>query len=359
MRYLLPGFVLASLLSACGGGSAPETAPVPSAPPPRADLPAAATPDDTAAGATNLLSLADLAASEDRLFEPAGDNAFELYLRVIEADDLAADAGGSGRRRLLDSMADVDTRTQARAALSDLFPYGLMHAEQTWLRGSREDAERWVGLLARVRPDSPGLAKLRELIANGRPEPESRLEAARSPSGSSRSAIVATGDDFAPAEQPAPPSPSDSSKTAPQSFTTTSTTGAASQPAPRPAEVASSATSAEVGTFTPVNPIEPKPAQVAGSTDASAPSEPPPELQVQAAPRYPSRARRQQIEGWVAIRFRVAPDGSVDQVSVTAAEPEGVFDREAVGAVSRWKFAASDREHWLERRIDFLLNARP
>ncbi|WP_031387188.1 energy transducer TonB [Desulfonatronum thiodismutans] len=59
----------------------------------------------------------------------------------------------------------------------------------------------------------------------------------------------------------------------------------------------------------------------------------------QVPPQYPVRARRQGISGWVRLEFVVNPDGSVRDVSVVEAEPrEGIFDQEAVRALSRWRF---------------------
>ncbi|GAB6058511.1 energy transducer TonB [Desulfonatronum parangueonense] len=59
----------------------------------------------------------------------------------------------------------------------------------------------------------------------------------------------------------------------------------------------------------------------------------------QVPPQYPVRARRQGISGWVRLEFIVNPDGSVRDVAVVEAEPrEGIFDQEAVRALSRWRF---------------------
>ncbi|TVR01244.1 MAG: energy transducer TonB [Desulfovibrionales bacterium] len=59
----------------------------------------------------------------------------------------------------------------------------------------------------------------------------------------------------------------------------------------------------------------------------------------QVPPQYPVRARRQGISGWVRLEFIVNPDGSVRDISVVEAEPrKGIFDQEAVRALSRWRF---------------------
>jgi len=54
--------------------------------------------------------------------------------------------------------------------------------------------------------------------------------------------------------------------------------------------------------------------------------------------QYPYRAKRDNIEGWVMLRFVVDKDGSVKEVNVAAAEPTGVFEEVAVKAVKRYRF---------------------
>jgi len=59
----------------------------------------------------------------------------------------------------------------------------------------------------------------------------------------------------------------------------------------------------------------------------------------QIPPRYPVQARRQGISGWVRLEFIVNTDGSVGEVTVIEAKPrKGIFDQEAVRALSRWRF---------------------
>ncbi len=56
------------------------------------------------------------------------------------------------------------------------------------------------------------------------------------------------------------------------------------------------------------------------------------------APLYPREARMRGTEGWVRVRFVITEDGSVTDARVVAAEPRRVFNREAVRAISRWRF---------------------
>ena len=55
-------------------------------------------------------------------------------------------------------------------------------------------------------------------------------------------------------------------------------------------------------------------------------------------PRYPERALKQRIAGWVDVEFTVAVDGSTRDARVRAAQPAQVFDRAALDAVLRWRY---------------------
>lgn len=55
-------------------------------------------------------------------------------------------------------------------------------------------------------------------------------------------------------------------------------------------------------------------------------------------PQYPYQATRRRIEGWVRVSFLVTETGSVEDVVLLESEPEGIFDRAALRAVSKWKF---------------------
>lgn len=59
---------------------------------------------------------------------------------------------------------------------------------------------------------------------------------------------------------------------------------------------------------------------------------------VRIQPQYPREAAIAQIEGWVKVEFVITETGSVRNPRVIEAEPERVFDREAIRAILRWKF---------------------
>ena len=59
---------------------------------------------------------------------------------------------------------------------------------------------------------------------------------------------------------------------------------------------------------------------------------------VRVNPVYPVRATERGIEGYVIVEFTIAADGSVKDERVIEADPERIFDRAALRAVSKWKY---------------------
>jgi len=53
---------------------------------------------------------------------------------------------------------------------------------------------------------------------------------------------------------------------------------------------------------------------------------------------YPQRALRQKIEGFVTARLQITPEGTVESVDIIEAQPRGVFEREAIRALYKYKF---------------------
>jgi protein TonB len=64
----------------------------------------------------------------------------------------------------------------------------------------------------------------------------------------------------------------------------------------------------------------------------------PPQAVVRTQPVYPYRARQRNISGEVKIKLLVLADGSVAQVEILSARPEGVFDDTVLKAVPQWRF---------------------
>jgi len=57
------------------------------------------------------------------------------------------------------------------------------------------------------------------------------------------------------------------------------------------------------------------------------------------APRYPSRALKNGIEGWVQVRFFIDTDGKPTDVVVVQSEPRGTFNDAAIKSVKKWRFS--------------------
>lgn len=55
-------------------------------------------------------------------------------------------------------------------------------------------------------------------------------------------------------------------------------------------------------------------------------------------PRYPARALREGIEGWVQVEFTVNKEGEVIDPIVVDAEPEGYFEESSLTAVRKFRF---------------------
>jgi len=55
-------------------------------------------------------------------------------------------------------------------------------------------------------------------------------------------------------------------------------------------------------------------------------------------PRYPYRAQRQGIEGWVRVSFLITEQGEVQDAVVIDADPKDSFDQAALRAVAKWRF---------------------
>jgi protein TonB len=291
---LLLALLLALGLIGCGKDeeAAPATAETAQ---PAATAPAEAVPPtETVVVETpeELAKRARAALDAQNLFTPPGDNAFELYLRVIEVEP---------------------DQPLARNALTDLFPYAVMHVEQRLGANDADDAERVLALMEKANPQAPALPRLKEAVSSARErqvaaEAAEAERAARAERAAQEAAEAAT----RPAAAPAP------AATPPPAAPSTPPPAAEPQPAPAPATPPPAAETAP-----------PPPRRPAGAL---------PPVASQVSPRYPPLALRRRVEGYVELQFTVLPDGSVTDVSIVRSEPRSMFDRAAIDAMQRWRF---------------------
>ena len=58
-------------------------------------------------------------------------------------------------------------------------------------------------------------------------------------------------------------------------------------------------------------------------------------------PNYPREAAEQGIEGEVTLEFTVTTMGTVTNPVIISSKPEGIFDREALRAILKYKFGSA------------------
>lgn len=243
------------------------------------------TPEDIA----RVLEEAKAANEKGQLVAPEGANAIELYLRVL--------------------AADPDNRL-ARDALNELMPYATDRTDQYITEGNIPQAERALELLRKADPSSSvilttlagKIENLRRIQASRETEQQALLaEQQRLAQQRAQAAQVQTETTATPPPTPEPAAP------APAPTVATTQTRPAATPPPQ---------------STPAPALENRNFQLTRKVEAS----------------YPQRALRQRLEGWVELSFEITAAGDVTNVKVVDSLPRREFDREAVRALSQWKF---------------------
>lgn len=297
---------LLAALSACG--DAPQSATTTRATA-KVAAPTATAPVATEESAAELMRRANQAFRENRIVDPSGDNATELFLAARDRDP---DHPG---------LAD---------ALVEIMPLAQFAFEAAVRNDDLAEAERLHGLIARIDADSAITRSASERVADLRARQASALaEAERLAAASVASAVEAR---TRPQPAAASPAVATASAAAPTRATTVATTpshpvvaAAPSERAPAPASAPPSAS-----------------ARIAAATDAAAAMTAPQPIS-KIAPDYPPQARSRKVEGFVELEFRVATNGNAEDIRVLRSEPEGLFDRNAVRALMRWKFKPAER----------------
>ncbi|MDR2958528.1 MAG: energy transducer TonB [Stenotrophomonas sp.] len=301
-------------LVAADQGSHPST-------PVKPGIEAAPPPVNVAAMSLNqLLAEARKAVNDQRLLSPAGNNAFEFYLKVLEkqpGNQVATDA------------------------LRETFPVGASVAEQAINQHDFNEAQRQIDLLAKADPANYTLTILRSKLDAQRKLQDREQQLASDKEKQQQLAAQKAASDKAEADRLA----AEAQQKALADQRAAQARAAQQQQAAAEARQQQAAPAANAG----------------GTSTAGASGTHPAVLLRNVAPRYPTTAVRANQEGWVEVTFTITPDGSVDDVKVVDAEPRHVFDRAATEAVSRWKFQPATQDGTPvasqdKRRIVFKLN---
>jgi periplasmic protein TonB len=265
-----------------------------------------------------LLAEARTAMNDQRLVAPAGNNAFEFYMKVLQkqpGNAVAADA------------------------LRETFSYGAAATEQTINGRDFNEAQREIDLLAKADPANYTLTILRsKLDAQRKTQDREQQQAAQDAQKAQLAQQNAAAAAKAQAEQQAAAAAEAQRQQASrEQGARVAQQQAAAQPAAAARAPAAAARPA---------------AESEAITDAV--------LVRQVNPRYPTAAMRSNQEGWVDVELTVGTDGAVSNVNVVDAQPKHVFDRSAIDAVSRWEFKPAMRNGepmtvTLRRRLQFNL----
>jgi protein TonB len=257
-----------------------------------------------------LMESARVAMREDRMVQPAGENAVELYLRVLEREP---------------------ENRAAREALTELIPIAIGPAERLVETGEFAEGERVLNLLQRADEGSVLVSALRQKLGLAqRAAEQTRLAEERTRQQRLDEASNRT--TAAPATPPPAAPTLSAADINPLASNPSVAATRANQPATTP-------TAAATTTPTPVTPAPtvasaaPPPSAAPSAQDRNF------ELIRRVNPNYPARALRDRVQGWVEVEFTVTTNGDVENVSVVNGQPKrGEFDREAIRAVQQWKF---------------------
>jgi len=252
-----------------------------------------------------LLKEAGTAFREKRYVAPAGNNAYEYYLRVLDKEP---------------------SNQIAKDALREMFPFATPIVETDINGNNLDEATREIDLLAKADPANYTLTILRGKLDAKKKQAEK--EQAQATAAAAAAAAKAAAAAQAPAAAPPP--------------TAAATPAPAAAPPPKPAAAAPPPVAEAPAPAAPVG--ESHPAQLVKST----------------APAYPPEAVRAKKDGWVQVEFTVDANGQVTDAKVANADPPRMFNTAALDAVRRWTFKPRMEngkavEERMSRRIEFKL----
>lgn len=293
-----------ALMLADSGGhpSSPVTTSEVAAPPPA---------NVEAMGTDQLLAEARKAMNDQRYLAPAGNNAFEFYLKALEREP---------------------GNPVATDALRETFPFAASAAEQAINARNFNEAQREIDLLAKADPANYTLTILR-----------SKLDAQRKLLDKEQQQALL---DQQHQQQLAAQKAAEE-KAAQEKAAQEQATGAAPKtPAATPARTQEAVAQQQT-------PAAPAAQQAQQETTPAV-------LTRSVNPRYPTQAQRSRTEGFVVLSFTVTTEGRTSNIKVVDAQPRHMFERAAVDAVERWQFKPATRggqpvDSTVTNRINFKL----
>lgn len=269
-----------------GHPTLPAAASTAAAPPPPANV--------AAMDSNQLLTEARKAMNERRYLAPAGNNAYEFYLRVLEKQP--------GNRIAAD-------------ALRETFPFAATSAEQAINSRNFDEAQRQIDLLAKADPANFTLTILRSKLDAQRKmldkQQQQALDQQKAQLAATQKAAAEKAAADRLAEQQAQAAAAQQKAPAQRPAATPRTQTVAAEPAAGAPATGAAATTGQ-------------------TTDA---------VLVRAAPPvYPPNALRMRQSGWVVVSFTIDAEGRTTDVDVVSSQPRRIFDRAAMDAVSRYRF---------------------
>jgi periplasmic protein TonB len=277
-----------------------------------------------AMSADQLREAASAALREQRLYAPAGNNAMEYYLALRD-------------------KAPNDPAVSS--ALTDLMPYALIATEQSIGREDFTESQRLYALMEKTDAQAPALPRLKQTIAAQQQAVAQRTEQDKLKTEEDAKKQAEVEKQRLAQQQ--------------QAQQQAATQLAQQQTAQREADQRAAAAREQEQREAAQRPAQQAPAQTAaatpsapaGSSNAGSSGE----LRAVStpSPRYPAEAARRQQSGNVQVEITVGTDGSVSSARVVSSDPPRVFDREALAAVKRWKFAPIDAPVTTRRTINF------
>ncbi|HEU4992960.1 MAG TPA: energy transducer TonB [Luteimonas sp.] len=258
-----------------------------------------------AMSADQLRDAAGQALRQQRLYAPGGDNAMEYYL----------------------ALRDKQPNDPAvSSALTDLMPYALIATEQSISRDDFSEAQRLYALMEKTDAKAPALPRLKQAIADGQAAAAKKAQDEQ----------LAADDQAKRQAEVEKQRIADQQKQQKEATEALAQQQAAAPPPPAPVQRPA--------------PQQQAPAQQAPAQQQAAAAPPPVQAPAQRAanelrpistpaPQYPRQAARLGRAGTVEVEFTVGTDGSVTSSRVVNASPPRLFDREALQAINRWRFA--------------------